>query len=892
MGSPMLAHAAHLRRSLAGAVALAALTLACGAAPSWAQSAVTVANYTTKDQEMDWGYRSHWKQPWRSYMDTTPARTLLDAIGINFNVPPQWAPSTARLLADSGFKRARIEIGWNSVDYDDPTRLTAAKQQSLETTLTALRDNGIRPLILLNANHGEPCPVRYGSVTLTSPASASTRQIHIAPQDIGEVVVGQTGIAADGVAAYYVFKSVEADGTVQLSQPLERSLPAGSTGVVTLRYEPFRAETLEDGSPNPAFEETMRGWLDYVAVVTQEAKSILGSDEFDIEVWNELGFGSDFLDINNYYSPPLDGQDGSNEIAILTRTVQYVRDPGNGLSEVGIGNGFASERPWDSGSTSPVGLTAIDKHPYKNWIHFPEGAESNGNRPLNGLGEPAAGWKDGGGQWHEDFAPTYDSFFPEYFLSGIQTETLARDLSPHPSFIYDTEHGRFSHPAGGDPPSVWITEVNLDPTSGPTSGMSQSDAEHIKAKDTLRYLAAYVNKGVTAIDFYAADAGDLSLIDRKFFDALSASPTTYPGVGLGGQTTDAVRRLAASMQGAQPIASPRSLTLRNLTDYESKIQFDGDGTAINPPLYDRDVFAFLPFQVNPNRFVVPVYVMTRNVAKVQRPEASSSDPGRFDLLPETYRMTIGGVHGLSSELSATDPLTGEAVPVEVVSRTSDEVVVEMGITDSPRLLAIEDVEGPVGEGEGEGPVGEGEGEGPVGEGEGEGPVGEGEGEAEEPVDEGENGNGNGNGGHGGGQKGGPPAHGRAGGATPRSHAPVEADTAPRLRLYGGASLLRRQRLRLVAHCRLTCRLKAWGSVKVAGRSFQMQTNPHGAVTRAGPGRLTVVLRLNRRAARLARVAKRRGSPIKAVTIVQAQPGATGHSRATRRTLALQIGHRA
>ena len=215
--------------------------------------------------------------------------------------------------------------------------------------------------------------------------------------------------------------------------------------------------------------------------------------------------------------------------------MEWLRNPANGVSNVAIGNGFANQSPWASGTQSPIGLTAIDKHPYAGWFPFPESGSVNGNRPLNGLGEPD-GWKDANGQWHEVFTPDYDAFFPEYFLSGIQTETLTRDLSPIESPILGVLHGRNTHPLGGAAPTMWITEVNLGPGAGrtPRSQMTPADIRHIETKNVLRYLSSYVNKGVTAIDFYAADAGDLSLIDRPFFDALQDDFTAYPGDQLAG----------------------------------------------------------------------------------------------------------------------------------------------------------------------------------------------------------------------------------------------------------------------------------------------------------------------------------------------------------------------
>jgi hypothetical protein len=671
--------------ALAVALALAGTGVAAGASPA-APAPVTVTEYADAGQALNWGTRSHWKQPWRSYLETVPATVLRDALGVNFNVPAGLARPTARLLAASGFRRARIEVGWGTIDYADPSRMSEYDREQLATRIDALRENGIRPLILLNANHGRPCPVKRETIELLAPAEAGARTILVAPADTERISPGRTGITRGGVAAQTLFASALPNGTVQLSRPLPDDLPAGSLKVVTLRYEPFRPATLADGSPNPGNARTLAGWLDYSGVVAREVESLLGSEEFDVEVWNELSFGSRFLNINAYYEPDVElGSEGNSKL-ILESTVDFLRDPANGVPDVEIGNGFANQAPWTSGSKSPVGLSAIDKHPYAGWRSFPADAVVDGNRPLDGLGE-LAGWKDADSQYHESFVPAYEAFFPEYFLSAIQTETLTRDLSPQPSTILDVEHGRHTHPPGGEPPAMWITEVNLAPGSGPVprEAMSDADVDRVAAKIVLRYLVAYVNKGAEAIHFYAVDAGGLSLVEPAFLAA--ASSGAYPGEALGGQTMDALRRLIAAFDGAEPIASPRGLSLRELTDFAGNVQFEGDGSAAYPPLYDRDVFAFLPFQVDEDRFVVPVYVMTRNVVE-EHPGASG--PGRFDLPAETYRLRIGGVAGTTAEISASDPLTGEAVAVEVVSRSPDEIAVELAVTDSPRLLTIQE----------------------------------------------------------------------------------------------------------------------------------------------------------------------------------------------------------
>jgi hypothetical protein len=842
---------ARVRRA-ALVLALLGLGVAAGGLPPALAAGlpVTVTNYTDRSEALAWGQRSQWKQPWRSYLDTVPATTLLDAIGINFNVSAHDAAATARLLADAGFKRARIEVGWRTLDYEDPSQMNPGDRESLETTLDALKANGIRPLILLNANSTMPCPVRIGQVNLTSSAPAGATEIHVEPADLATIVPGRTGIGSGEVAASVLFTGTAPDGTVELSKPLEAALPAGSQKVLTLRYEPFRPATLADGEPNPANAATMDGWVNYVRVVADQVRSILGSDQFDVEVWNELSFGSAFLNINSYYEPDVESRRRGSEAEILERTVRFLRDPANGLTGVGIGNGFASESPWPSGSKSPVGLTAIDKHPYAGWRSYPAEAAVNGNRPLNGLGEPS-GWRDAEDQYHETFAPRYDDFFPEHFLSGLQTETLVHDLAPYGSTIDGVEHGRYTHPPGGEPPQVWVTEVNLGPGSGPVprSEMTAAELRRIESKEILRYLVAYVNKGVTAIDFYAAKAGDMSLVDPAFFTALKAGKGAFPGDAAGGETLAAVHRLVAAMHGAGPLSRPRSLRLNELTDFEGNVQFEGDGSAEFPPLYNRDVFAFLPFQVSDDRFVVPVYVMTRNVAEVY-PESGLGD--RFEMPPEPYRLAIGGVDGDTARVSATDPLSGESVPVEVVSRGSEEVVVQLPVTDSPRLLSIED----------DGCEGCDPPAAP-----------ETEAEAAEPA------------------AGGGAAVDGERQATPKKSrsAPPAAETAlrPKIHLEGQAALLSGGAMTVWARCLADCLLRPRSTLRIDGRSYPASISPADSEVRAGAlARSRLRLSIAPRLARLGARTVRQGHRVTLVVSARARPVGSGAAASTRKVAEL------
>ena len=190
-------------------------------------------------------------------------------------------------------------------------------------------------------------------------------------------------------------------------------------------------------------------------------------------------------------------------------------------------------------------------------------------------------------------------------------DNLIRDLSPITTTLNGVEHGRSTHPPGAAPPGVWVTEMNIDPAGAP-AGMQPANRLHFQAKAALRTLVSFVNKGVSNVDLFAAKDGNFALVADSFFGSLASG---YPGDTAGGEVMDSVRRLMAGFAGAVPLSQPRQLSLVEIDDYAGNKQFAGDGTADHPPLYNRDVLAFLPFQVSDKRFVIPVYVMTTNLAQ-------------------------------------------------------------------------------------------------------------------------------------------------------------------------------------------------------------------------------------------------------------------------------------
>jgi hypothetical protein len=646
------------------------------------------------------GKTSFWLQPWRAYLDTRPGSELLNGAGVNFNVNPANAEGAAQLLQESGFSLGRVEIGWDAISYQEPDKLRSGHEQSLGQRLQALHDHGLRPLITLNANATAPGPFKLVTLTTTEPASAGASTVKLSPASAAQVVPGKTGfneltwVGSPDV----MITSITSAGVATLSNRLWEPLPAGNHGGTTLLYAPFAVPTLPDGLPNPAYQATLAGWLKYVAAVCREAASVVGPGGYDLEIWNELSFGSEFLNIENYGRPT--GRRGPAAVrkaqhtrdvirALTLATVAYVRDPANGIpASVGITNGFASQEPFSSGAYAPLGLTALSKHPYTGLREFPQDYRDGANRPVNALGA----W-DLPPQSQPPFVPlyipTYDTLYPEYTLSADSTETLVRDIAPFTTEIYGDPHGREVGPPGGPPVQKWITEFNLSVPKGQWT-LPSADKEHFHAKALLRSLVATINKGFSREYLFGAGPGPFGLIDQAFYTALEEHPGTYPGAALGGEIMTSFRNMLARFRGPGPEGPARQLRLLSITQQANHVQFKGDGTPAHPDLFDRDVLAVLPFETAPNEFEIPVYVMTSDLLTEYEPGAPATDVHRFDLPDEAFRITLGNLPATSSAptVSAYDPLRNESTPARLVSRSGTTASFEIAATDYPRLLQI------------------------------------------------------------------------------------------------------------------------------------------------------------------------------------------------------------
>jgi hypothetical protein len=626
-----------------------------------------VSSYTDISyfDNLPFGAHSHWLQPWRAYLETVPATTFLNGVGLGLDLHDRENPNLVlQMLATHGIRTVRIEIGWNNLSYDRET----LQNDRLQAILKACKRWGVRPLILLNANHGIPTPTQFFKRTATAKASAGSRRIRL--NDTSSLTIGRSGLnnLTDNWAAEALITAIDGN-TITISKPLPKAIEAGSSiSMATLKYRPFS----KPGSAD--YHKTIAGWQHYVGTVAKFVSQALGTTQsqdrgFDMEIWNELTFGSEFLSINNYYArDPAAYKEESIWTNLVKATADYAVAHPQQFSGVKFSDGFANTIPWPASSQQPVRISAISKHPYANRKNFPKD-EQRGDK-IDALGKPT------------NFIPKYSALFPEYYATALQTETLLRDAAPLTNEIYGVRHGRYARQVNGRvvPTEVWITETGIAPDENKITDPLK--ALKLKAKTTARYYTFYLNKGVTKLYLFSAVAsGNMGLgIVQDNFLQYSSTHSVYPANDRAyvSPTLKITGRIVAQMKrNLDPrLTKTRQLRLDSIRDTHNHWQFVGEGTAAHPNLYNRDVFAFLPYQVNSQRFVIPYYVMTRDVTK--------------NLLPEQFAIQISKLKAQDATVSAYDPMNDRTLPVTINSRGRDFLNLTVSATDYPYLLIIQE----------------------------------------------------------------------------------------------------------------------------------------------------------------------------------------------------------
>ncbi|MEA3216290.1 MAG: hypothetical protein QOJ19_2446 [Acidimicrobiia bacterium] len=631
------------RRQLGWLVALLGLTvLATVAVPESASSEANPASsqvhpvdpYISQQAQLSpVGKVSFYKQPWRAYQETVPATQFLAGIGINYNLPDGTDDVAAlNVLADAGIRSLRVELGWGTtVGWDD--QLLDSMRQRIGTIMQEAKRHGMTPMILLNANDGAPGPHIRSNPTVRQAAPKGARRLVLSSTQ--GLVAERSGISSltNYKMAEVLFTAINGN-TVELGEPLPIDLEAGAQiPVDTLKYSPLHPVG------TPAYEEAVAGWLRYVRA-SLDAVRAAGVDNFEVEIWNELTFGSDFLAIENYKGGSSEARDlhpGGRVWELARRTTEQVKKDYAGARVIwGFSNTTFYEVPIKD---LPPGTDGQSYHPYSTGRRrYPDAVQVDQRKDF-------------------DFIPQgLNVALPE----GVYQLAVTREsLIPH--VLYPATRDQL-RPPGATAFSHYFTEQGVSPAEvGITDARA---AMEYKAKAVLRVLPFWLNKGITKLELYAAyedDPTGFGLLQD--FRAPALSPPLQ-----------ALRNLVTPFAGAVPVAQTRPLTMKVWSTGDQPKVFDGDGN--HPPLYYRDAFALLPFQVTESRFVVAAYVMGY--------DATQPPP------PIDFQVRLANVQGERAAVSLYDPLTGAEAPMQLVARDRDSVTLKMTASDYPRLIVVDE----------------------------------------------------------------------------------------------------------------------------------------------------------------------------------------------------------
>jgi hypothetical protein len=602
-----------------------------------------VAPYTDPAQlDCPWPKHSHYLQPWRGYIETKSGWDFLNGIGINLNIPDENEELAFRLLAESGFRTCRLEIGFGAAKWDESGLIG---EEKFRRRLALCAKHSLRPTLLINAHHGMPCPAKSFKRQLVRDASKGSSSIRL--DDVSEIEVGRTGL--DNITEYWAAEILITEVNhesreVTLSKPLPKDLPAGEIALTTLKYAPlFPVGTGE-------FEATAAGWVSHALRVCRLASSC-GLREFDLEIWNELTFGSHFLSINDYYdkaSPKISAAEpdflkpGGRCWELAKRTVDAVKAEFPQVRCIwGFSNTTFHHTPI---AQLPPGTDGQSYHPYGTGTRVFTGELPRRDQPSL-----------------EGFVPRYDVRMPEGIMQTfIQTESLIRHLNPldritrKPRGVsrfrhYMTEHGVLAAECGvRDEPGAW----------------------RLKTLCLTRSCALWLNKGIDALHYFSAFEKE----PRSF----GILPPTLPSLPPDGEFEKvatppmrALRNLTAVFRGSTFLEKTIPLQVEAVALGEpQEIIFPGDDR--HPPLWLRDALAVLPFQPDAHKHIVALYLMTRDATR--------------PLSPQNFRLKFSGV--LTRRVRFYDPLENKDIPAQFQVSEGNVTELTLPLVDYPRLLIL------------------------------------------------------------------------------------------------------------------------------------------------------------------------------------------------------------
>lgn len=588
--------------------------------------------------EVPWPAHSHLRQPYRAYLETRPGTLLQTGVGVNYNVRDN-DPLAVRLLREAGVRTMRIEIGWGGLTWDETGFSDEARLRRL---LSLCAEHGVRPLILLNAHHGVPCPTQFRQATLAAPAAAGDRAVRLT--DVAGLEPGRSGLSnlTDYWAGECLITAVEGDHCT-LARPLPKDLAAGDEVLVaTLKYLPLHPVG------HAEFERTAAGWERYARLAARLVREA-GIDSFDVEIWNELSFGSRFTSVAHYYEPSTFEftadflRPGGQAWELARRTVTAVRDEAPAARLIwGFSNTTFYHCPI---AELPPGIAGQSYHPYGTGTRRLPAEEAHPDRPELCL---------------DGRCPELELRLPEGWAHLLfKTESLMRLLNPT---------ARQSRPPGATEFAHLMTEHGVLPAE---CGVTDAEAAwDLKARSLLRAYPFWLNKGIDAVYWYCAggdEPGGFGLLPTN----LARLPADAEFGAVATPPLRLLRRLTEAFAVAEPLAATTPLEVGFVLLDPPRWVFPPDGG--HAGLRQDEAVAVLPFQLTAERYLIVAYEMTCDI---------TAEP-----VETRYRLRLERP-GWPMGIRYRDPMTGRAVQLAVVEQGDGRLTVELPLTATPRLLEV------------------------------------------------------------------------------------------------------------------------------------------------------------------------------------------------------------
>ncbi|MCM8786031.1 MAG: PA14 domain-containing protein, partial [Candidatus Omnitrophica bacterium] len=403
----------------------------------------------------------------------------------------------------------------------------------------------------------------------------------------------------------------------------------------------------------------------YVKLICELAKKAgLEDKDFELEIWNELTFGSAFISgINSYYDPPKVNfkvdflRPGGHAWEIGKRTVDYVKE---NFPNTRVIWGFSNTTFFHTPIIElPPKIDGQSYHPY-----------GTGKKNVSKDYPPQIRYP-----WYiEGYIPDELLWcMPEGWAHlQVQCETLVHLLNPESRKTKTKGVERFYH---------YMTEHGFDGFEAKIG--NEEEALLYKAKSLIRALMFWLNKGISKIYIYC----DYSSDNRGFGLLNSKIPLidykNYKEDELLTPALKALKNVVDRFKDSEDLKGVRQLDVEVTSigqQYKvfGKVKYIGKEETPPPPpeLYYRDMFVFLPFQVSKNKFICGVYVMSYDI--------TNPPP------PMKFRLNIKNVYGDRTNVTYYDPIEDKEKDIKIVEKSKNNIKLELETVEYPRLLIIEE----------------------------------------------------------------------------------------------------------------------------------------------------------------------------------------------------------